>query len=148
LLVAVILHLLLELHDLLVIRGATQMHVIRGTLLWYMLCPTYGEGTLLCQNFTFMNGSDDAKLRRQSREIWYAYHLLSVTFIFYLLTPFSNMCPVYCVCWCWLLHYLPSWHILPFVDGCIHCIPCFHSGDCCTYLVFLVALPGYLLTRV
>jgi len=40
-------------------------------------CPTYGEVTLQSQNFTFMNGSDDGELRGQSREILYAYHLLT-----------------------------------------------------------------------
>ena len=40
-------------------------------------CPTYGEVPLQCQNFTFMNVSEDGELRGQSCEIWYAYHLLS-----------------------------------------------------------------------
>jgi len=40
-------------------------------------CPAYGEVTLQCQNFTFMNGSDDDELREQSHEIWYAYNSLS-----------------------------------------------------------------------
>ena len=30
-------------------------------------CPTYGEVTLQCQNFTFMSGSDDGELMGQSR---------------------------------------------------------------------------------
>jgi len=107
-------------------------------------CPTYGEVTLQCQNITFMNGSDDGELRGQSHEIWYAYHLLCIIFIFYSPTPFINMCPVY-----WL-HFDASCciiflaNILPFVGGCIHCISCVHSVDCCTYLVSLVALAGYL----
>jgi hypothetical protein len=58
-------------------------------------CPAYGEVTLQCQNITFMNGSDDCELRGQSHELRYAYHLLCITFIFYLLTPFINMRPVY-----------------------------------------------------
>ena len=57
--------------------------------------PTYGEVTLQCQNITFMNGSDDCELRGQSHELRYAYHLLCITFIFYLLTQFINMCTVY-----------------------------------------------------
>jgi hypothetical protein len=40
-------------------------------------CPTYGEVTLQCQNFTFMNWSDDGELRGQSCEIWYTYNLLT-----------------------------------------------------------------------
>jgi len=32
-------------------------------------CSAYGEVTLQCQNFTFMNGSDDGALRGQSPEI-------------------------------------------------------------------------------
>jgi len=91
-------------------------------------CPMYGEVTLQCQNFTFMNGSDDGELRGQSCEIWYAYQLLCIIFIFYSLTPFSNVCPVY-----WMLHYLPSLHILPFVGGCIYCISCVHGAYCCTW---------------
>ena len=31
-------------------------------------CPTYGEVTLQCQNFTFMNGSDGGELMGQSHE--------------------------------------------------------------------------------
>jgi hypothetical protein len=34
--------------------------------------------------------------------------------------------------WCWLLHYLHSLHILPFVGGCIHWISFVYSVDCCT----------------
>jgi hypothetical protein len=29
-------------------------------------CPTYGEVTLQCQDFTFMNGSDGGELMGQS----------------------------------------------------------------------------------
>jgi len=53
-------------------------------------CPTYGEVTLQCQNITFLNGSDDGEMKGQIREIWYAYHLFCIIFIFYLLTPFIN----------------------------------------------------------
>jgi len=35
-----------------------------------------------------------------------------------------------------------------FVGGCILCISWVHSADCCTYLVFLVALTSYLLTCI
>ena len=102
-------------------------------------CPMYGEVTLQCQNFTFMNGSDDGELRGQSCEIWYAYQLLCVIFIFYSLTPFSNMCPVY-----WLLHYLTHlalcrWLILLHFL-CSWCV--------LLHLVSLAALTGYLLTCV
>jgi len=45
-------------------------------------CPTYGEDPLQCQNFTFMNGSDDSELMGQICEIWYAYHLLSTILYF------------------------------------------------------------------
>jgi len=38
-----------------------------------------------------MDGSDDGELSRQSNEIWYVYHLLCITFMFYLMTPFINV---------------------------------------------------------
>jgi hypothetical protein len=41
-------------------------------------CPTYSEVTLPCQNFTFMQSSDDREMRGKSREIWCAYYLLSI----------------------------------------------------------------------
>jgi len=31
--------------------------------------PTYGEVTLLCQNFTFMHGSDNDEVREQRGEL-------------------------------------------------------------------------------
>jgi len=31
-------------------------------------CPTYGEVTLQCENFTFKNGSDGGELMGQSHE--------------------------------------------------------------------------------
>ena len=55
-------------------------------------CPTYGEVTQQFQNFTFMNVSDEGELREQSCEICYAFNFLSIIFIFYSPTPFSNMC--------------------------------------------------------
>jgi len=100
-------------------------------------CPVYGEVTLQCQNFTFMNGSDDGELTGQSHEILYANHLLCIIFIFYSLTPLSNMYCVLTAFWCWLLHYLPSLHILPIVGGCIYCISCVHSADYCIWFPFL-----------
>ena len=82
-------------------------------------CPMYGEVTLQCQNFSFMNGSDDGEL---SHEIWYAYHLLSIILYSIYWHP-SVICVLCTDCILgWLLHYLPSLHILPFVGGCIHCI--------------------------
>ena len=61
-------------------------------------CPTYGEVTLQCQNFTFMHGSDDGEKRGQSHEIWYAYSLRCII--------------VYCIYWqCSVMRVL-----------CIYCI--------------------------
>jgi hypothetical protein len=111
-------------------------------------CPTYGEITLQCQNFTFMNGSDDGEVRGQSCEIWYACHLLSI--ILYSIYWHSSVICVLCTDCILVLTvaYLSSLHVLPFVGGYIHSISCVHSADCFTYLVFLVALTGYLLTCV
>jgi len=109
-------------------------------------CPTYGKVTLQCQNFTFMNGSDDGNLMGQSHEIWYVYHLLSIILYSIYWHPYVSC--IWSAFWCWLLHYLPSLHILPFVSGCINNISSVHSADCCTYLVYLVALTGYLVTCV
>ena len=41
-------------------------------------CPTYWEGTLHCQDFTYMNESHVHELSVQNHEILYAYHLLSI----------------------------------------------------------------------
>ena len=123
----------------------------KGSMECFFACahfwPTCGEVTLRCQNFTFMTGSDDYELRGQNCAIWYAYHLLCIILYSIYWQPFSNMSCVLTAFWCWL-NYLSSLNILPFVGGCIHCIFCVHSADCCTYLVFLVALTDYLLTCV
>jgi hypothetical protein len=42
-----------------------------------------------------MSGSDDGDIRGQSLEIMMCIPFTENNFILYLLTPFSNICPVY-----------------------------------------------------
>ena len=61
-------------------------------------CPIYGYVTLQCKNFTFVHGSDNDEVRGQSHEIIMCIPFTQHNYILYLLTCYSNMCPVYQLC--------------------------------------------------
>jgi hypothetical protein len=71
-------------------------------------------------------------------KLWCEYHLLSIIlyFIYWHLSVIYVLC-ILTAFWCWLLHHLPSLHILPFVGGRIHCTSFVHSVDCCTHMLLV-----------
>ena len=88
-------------------------------------CPIYGEVTLQCQNFTFMNGSD---VNWGGRVVKSDMHTVCIIFIFYSLTLLSNMCPVY-----WL----------HFNADC--CIIFLAYTSCLLQVVLFIAFPVFIL---
>jgi len=126
-----------------------------GAELWNLTCIPFTEHNLTCIPFTEHNLTCIPFTEHNLTCIPFTEHNLTCipftehNFIFYLLTPFSNMGPVYWLYFgsdCCIIFL--TYNILPFVGGCIRCVFSVHGADCCTYLVFLVALTGYLLKCV